>query len=313
MNIDAESIALLSLILRDAPQDRQFILCVLARSNQVPSPIKFYSNTEYPTFYGYYNERMPFYLMGKNIISNVPRQGMIKRLISSEHLAYTETAINNAENWDLSKKLEFVSKFITVDNQTGYKDAGVYLVFRDKAMDHIKKYIDHNGENISGFLKSKIGRAGLGEQFTSQPKESATLEERYNKLLEEIKSPQKTKKEEVKSDKINRDESSQSLGNWYKIDEENTSLTVNDKEFSYQKDGRVFIFLKKLIKNKKYLYFGEVSEEIDGAVGIDNPKNTYYEVCRGIENRLAKKGITGFLEYNYNRARINPLYKKLKI
>ena len=168
MNIGAESIAVLSLVLREAPEDRQFILCILARSNQAPGLIKSHSNTEYPTFCGYSNERMPYFLMGKGMISNVPRQGSIKRLISSEHLAYSETVINNAKNWDLSKKLELVSKFITLDNKTEYSDAGVYLVFRDKAQDYIKEYVIQNKGNISGFLKSKIGRFEFGGKVLSQ-------------------------------------------------------------------------------------------------------------------------------------------------
>ena len=61
MDIDKEAVALLCIILRESPQDYNFILCILARSNAVPSPIKFGSNTDYPTFYGYSNEKIPFY------------------------------------------------------------------------------------------------------------------------------------------------------------------------------------------------------------------------------------------------------------
>lgn len=173
MNIDAESIALLSLILRDAPQDRQFILCVLARSNQVPGQIKFHSNTEYPTFYGYSNERMPYFLMGKGVLSNVPREGSAKRLISSYYLSYAETVINKAKNWDIHQKLWSVSKFITLDNNTTYKDAEVFLVFRNKAQDFIRDYVNQNRGKISPFLTSKIGRFEFGGKLLNQKDESS--------------------------------------------------------------------------------------------------------------------------------------------
>lgn len=173
MEIDYESAVLLCILLRESPQDHQYILCVLARSNAVPSPIKFGPNTEYPTFYGYYNEKIPFFLMGKGIISNVPRQGYAKRLISSAYLAYAETSINNATSFDVPKKLEFVSRFITLDNNTAYKDAEVYLVFRDKAIGFIANYVDRNRERLSQFLSSKLGRFEDGRRILCQQKEEA--------------------------------------------------------------------------------------------------------------------------------------------
>ena len=143
---------MLSLILQDSPKDRQLILCVLARSNAVPTRITFNPNTDYPTFYGYSNSKVPLYLMGKGVLSNVPREGYAKRLISSHYLSYTETIINRAKNWDIQQKLMSVSKFITLDNKTAYKDAELFLVFRDKVLDYIKDYAaSHNGE-VSSFL-----------------------------------------------------------------------------------------------------------------------------------------------------------------
>ena len=152
MNIDIESIGLLSLILQDSPKDRQLILCVLARANTAPTRIKFHSNTDYPTFYGYSNERIPYCLMGKGVLSNVPREGHIKRLISSHYLSYAETVINRAKNWDIHQKGMSISKFITLDNKTAYKDAEVFLVFRDKTLDYIKDYADSHNEEVSSFF-----------------------------------------------------------------------------------------------------------------------------------------------------------------
>lgn len=308
MNIDAESIALLSLILRDAPQDRQLILCVLARSNQVPSQIKFYSNTEYPTFYGYSNERIPFYLMGKKIISNVPKQSSLKRLISSEHLAYTETAINNARSGDLSQKLFFVSKFITLDNRTMYKDAAVYLVFRDKAQDYIRGYVNQNRDNISPFLGSKLGRFEFGDKLLNQmakPSEnkSQDLKERYDQLLQEIRQPIQQPSKAPTLSQTNKTCSFNLM---------NDVLYVNEKPLKFKKDARTLAMLKLLVKKSKGIYYSEEVKSLDGASdAIKNPRSTYYEVCRGIANRLAKIGVTDFLQYDYNQAKLNPVYKNL--
>lgn len=158
MNIDIESIGLVSLILQDSPKDRQFILCVLARSNSFPTRITFHPNTDYPTFYGYSNSRIPLYLMGKGVLSNVPRIGSAKRLLSSHYLSYAETIMNGAKSWDMSQKLESVSKFITLDNKTAYKDAEVFLVFRDKSLDYIRDYAVSHEEEISSFLGQELSK-----------------------------------------------------------------------------------------------------------------------------------------------------------
>lgn len=307
MNIDAEGIALLSLILRDVPQARQFILCVLARSNQVPSPIKFHSNTEYPTFYGYSNERMPFYLMSKEVISNVPRQGSAKRIISSEHLAYTETAINKAGNWDLSQKLFFVSKFITLDNKTQYKDAAVYLVFRDKAQDYIRDYVNQNKEKISPFLSSKLGRFEFGDKLLVKEElpenKNEDLKKRYDQLLKEIRQPEQLP---LKSSDAPQTYKTNSFSLMENI------LSVNEKPIKFKRDGRTLAMLKLLVRKPKGIYYSEEVKSLEGAIdAIRSPKNTYYEVCRGIANRLAKIGVTDFLQYDYSQARLNPTYRNL--
>lgn len=158
MNIDIECISLLNLILQDSPKDRQFILCVLARSNSVPTRIPFHPDTDYPTFYGYSNSRTPLYLMGKGVLNNVPPEGPAKRLISSHYLSYEETIINRAKNWDINQKLWDTAKYITLDNKTGYKDAEVFLVFRDKALDYMKDYAALHEEELSSFLGPELSR-----------------------------------------------------------------------------------------------------------------------------------------------------------
>lgn len=168
MNIDIESIGLLSLILQDSPKDRQLILCILARSNSVPTRITFSPNTEYPTFYGYTNSRIPFYLMGTGVISNVPREGYAKRLLSSYYLSYAETIINRGGKRDFHQKLTSVSKFITLDNKTTYKDAEVFLIFRDRALGYIKDYAVSHRDEIASFLGQDFIKAAHLETFLTQ-------------------------------------------------------------------------------------------------------------------------------------------------
>lgn len=187
MNIDIESIGLLNLILQDSPKDRQFILCILARSNTVPTRINFHTNTDYPTFYGYSNSKIPFYLMGKGVISNVPREGSAKRLLSSHYLSYAETIINRAGNWDYHQKLMSVSKFIKLDNNTAYKDAEVFLTFRDKALSYIKDYASlHKKDEISSFLGLELSNEVFGQtQSVSNYSDTASrkgLEKKWDTL-----------------------------------------------------------------------------------------------------------------------------------
>ena len=98
----------------------------------------------------------------------------------------------------------------------------------------------------------------------------------------------------------------------YSFDKKRAVLKVKDKEIPFKKETRKIEFLTLLAKSPKYVYFSEVAEELDGAnkEALKNAKNTYYEVCRGIEARLLKKGVSDFLDYNYNRARIYPRYKR---
>lgn len=152
MNIDIESICLLSLILQDSPKDRQLILCTLARSNQYPPyRIKFHTKTEYPTFYAYFNDKIPLYLMTKKvpILCNVPRVGSANRILSASNLSQAETVINRANTWDESQKLEYVAKFISLENHTNHIDAVVYLIYRRHAL----WFINRHRDEISTFIR----------------------------------------------------------------------------------------------------------------------------------------------------------------
>ena len=158
MNIDLECIGLLSLILQDSPNDRQFILAILARSNTDPSKIFFDPTTEYPVFYRYANNKIPFYLMGKGVLTNIPRKGFSKRIFSSYYLSFAESIINSSKDQDVSKKLLSVSNFITLENSTGYRDAEAFLIFRDKALVFIRNYATTHKEEINSFLGTELSK-----------------------------------------------------------------------------------------------------------------------------------------------------------
>src|SRR5258708_1263490 len=88
-------------------------------------------------------------------------------------------------------------------------------------------------------------------------------------------------------------------------------LSINGKEVKFKRDTRKFRFIKLLLANPKGIYFGEITEQLEGASidGTKDVKNICYEMCRGIQNSLAKIGVTDFLEYDYNQAKINKNYK----
>ena len=96
------------------------------------------------------------------------------------------------------------------------------------------------------------------------------------------------------------------------FDENKTIILIKDKEIKFKKDTKKMALLKYLMKKSKEIYYAEAVEVIEGAVTDEentNIKNIYYEACRGIEISFAKKGITDFLIYDFNQAKINPKYK----
>ena len=91
-------------------------------------------------------------------------------------------------------------------------------------------------------------------------------------------------------------------------------LVVNGKELRLKKDTRKLRLLELLTQKTRGVYFGEIVSDIEGA-DYDTSKdwkNTYYEVCRGISNSLAKLGITDFLIFDFNQAKISPTFKRTK-
>ncbi len=98
----------------------------------------------------------------------------------------------------------------------------------------------------------------------------------------------------------------------FTFNDETTTLDINGKMAKFKKDTRKLALLKLLIKKPKGIYYAEAVDELEGAMTDEtmDTKNIYYEACRGIEITLAKAGITDFLSYDYNHAKINPIYKK---
>lgn len=89
-------------------------------------------------------------------------------------------------------------------------------------------------------------------------------------------------------------------------------LTIDGNDVKLKKDTRKLRLLELITQELSGIYFSEVIEEVEGA-DYDTSKdwkNTYYEVCRGIRNSLARAGITDFLIYDYNQAKVNKIYKK---
>lgn len=173
MNIDIESISLIGLILQDTPKNRQFILCILARSNSIPARISSDSNTEYPTFYGYSNGKIPFYLVSKGVISVVPREGYTEKIISSYNLSLAETVINKVKDLDIHQKLKIVFNWMVLENKTTYRDAKVFLIFRDKALGYIRNYAIGHKDEILSFLGPELSKE-LG--FDAQKPKNARTE-----------------------------------------------------------------------------------------------------------------------------------------
>lgn len=104
----------------------------------------------------------------------------------------------------------------------------------------------------------------------------------------------------------------ESTDHTYKV--KDNILIVDDKEIIFRVDKIRISLLKELAKKRGYTYFSEIKKIIEGAeAGTGrNVRNSCYEACRGIEARLAKSGIKSFIDYSFDKARINPNYQKLR-
>jgi len=182
--------------------------------------------------------------------------------------------------------------------------------------------------DIGNFLKQKQTyldeislRKGIPLSKNSQPlQQTDSLDEKYDQLLKEIKGADtsslenrydQTLKVIKQNQQLTKSQISPRTNNVSTFSLSENVLVINGKSIKFKKDARTLMLLKMLVKKTKGIYFSEEAKKIEGAIVDVNkdPKDTYYEVCRGIENRLAKIGITDFLEYDFNQAKINPLYK----
>lgn len=100
----------------------------------------------------------------------------------------------------------------------------------------------------------------------------------------------------------------------FSFDPETAIIVINGKAIHFRKDTQKMALLKLLVNKPRGIYYDEVAEEIEGAVIREskNLQNAYYEACRGIQISMLKVEITDFLIFNYNHAKINPLYKRVK-
>jgi hypothetical protein len=88
-------------------------------------------------------------------------------------------------------------------------------------------------------------------------------------------------------------------------------LNINGIIINFKKNTRKHLFLKKIISKRKLL-FDEIINDLEGASKPTDfdPRARYYDICRGIQNSLANKGIRDFLVFDFNEVSINPIYKK---
>lgn len=89
-------------------------------------------------------------------------------------------------------------------------------------------------------------------------------------------------------------------------------LFINGKKVIFKRDTLKLSLLKMLTEKPKGFYYNEETEELIGSAESDpnKVKNSCYEGCRGIANRLAKEGIVDFIQFDFNQAKINSSYTK---
>ncbi len=225
-----------------------------------------------------------------------------------EQIKIRREAWANAQ--DTINKNPFYAEATRVGNlakleQQAQTDIGNFIKQKETYLDEISL---RQGIPLSRNSQTQQETNTLANQYDQLLKEvmepnNPTLDRRYNQALKEIKSSQHIIKPQTapRANDVNSFTLTENV------------LSINGKTIKFKKDARTLVLLKSLVKKSKGIYFSEEAKKLEGAIVDDNkdPKDIYYEVCRGIENRLAKMGITNFLEYDYNQAKINPRYKNL--
>lgn len=150
---------LLSVVLDDVDKKQEYIICVMAKVDSYRSR-RLASKGDVPIMYGYVRERIPTYLMKWGIMTNIPREGHELKLISGSDLAKAEEVINSIDSWDLTRKLEYVAKYLNKGTCIDYPTAQPYLVYRSKA----EKFMDSlENRQLSKETPSEIKVTNLPE------------------------------------------------------------------------------------------------------------------------------------------------------
>ena len=133
------------------------------------------------------------------------------------------------------------------------------MIFRDKAESHIRKYVENHFDNISSFLRSKLGRLEFGRELIEKLSQS------------DIEmSPITTNDDVVERAGITLNTTKGILT--YKITQE-----INPAK-------QEMLLLKYLMKNKKIIPYLELAKEIK--LGCVTPDATNDDVKREVQQKI---------------------------
>ena len=100
------------------------------------------------------------------------------------------------------------------------------------------------------------------------------------------------------------------------IAESDFIIKIGNQRFSFSLGTQKGRLLKELVKNKgAETLFDDVISELDTAAKIGatpKDKEKCYNLCRGLKNTFAAKGIRDFLEFNYNGVAVSKAYQLVK-
>ena len=176
---------LISNILSEAQPDHKYILAIVAKTDH--SGIIFpESDSIYPNFYGYVMDRTKMYLMSNlQITSNVPRMGHEMKIMTASELVLSEKRLN----------IEYISKSLPdklfeiaqatwawTSNTSPYQNAELILVYRDKALDFLKKY-EENYENNKNISIPKFTKVETKEHKLQNSDLIEILQRRFNSFI----------------------------------------------------------------------------------------------------------------------------------
>jgi hypothetical protein len=169
--IDREAVDFLKLIISDCPSDYTKVIVTISRGKTFGT-FDLPSRHNLPRIYRYTLTELPHYLMGKRIVSNVPRNTSDRMIMSVNKIQLANSLINL---WGDRREAGFeaVAKLFDKRSPDHFPGAECYIVYFEEAKDYINEVEAHSltaEKNLNIEKKKKPQELNLKEYWNINEK-----------------------------------------------------------------------------------------------------------------------------------------------